>query len=75
MDVIGKVVKKRVNAHSKSDREAIMLIVGDKEYILRRLHGHPFYDPSLDRFINKEVSCEGIVLAGRTFQANTIVLL
>lgn len=72
MQKSGLVEKRVVARGSKSERLAVVLITPDGEYILRRPQGNPFVDPVLETYVGRHVSCEGTLLAGSTFQADTI---
>lgn len=62
----GSVIKKLIALGSKSEREALLLVVGDKEYILRQKGGNPYNDPELNELIGKKVVGDGFLL-GTTF--------
>lgn len=62
----GKVVKKAVGKDSKSDRVTVMLVVLDKEYVLRQHGGSAFGDPELDELVGKNIKADG-KLHGYTF--------
>jgi hypothetical protein len=62
----GLVVKKRVGAGSKSDREAVVLQTGDAELVLRREGGNAFSDPELDKLVGRRIRGVGR-RAGYTF--------
>ena len=51
----GHVIRKRHAAGSKSDREAVMLDVGDEELVLRRFGGNAFSDDVLDRLVGHRI--------------------
>jgi len=51
----GQVIRKRHAAGSKSDREAVMLDVGDEELVLRRFGGNAFSDDVLDRLVGHRI--------------------
>lgn len=58
----GSVIKKLIAEGSKSAREAVLLVVGAKEYILRQNGGNPYKDPVLDELVGKTMKCEGRIL-------------
>ncbi len=58
----GSVVKKEIAQGSKSARLALLLVVGDKEYVLRQHGGSAFGDPELDDLIGKNIKADGKVL-------------
>ena len=62
----GVVVKEPFAVGSKSERDAVLLISGDKRYVLRRQGGNAFQDPTLDGLVGKSIRCTGR-LAGNTF--------
>lgn len=62
----GSVIKKLIALGSKSEREAVLLVVGDKEYILRQKGGNPLNDPELNELVGKRVVGDGFLL-GTTF--------
>lgn len=66
MQLKGLVTKKPFAAGSKSEREAIILITDEREYVLRRKGGNPFSDRELENLVGKRICCEGD-LAGYTF--------
>lgn len=66
MQVTGTVIKRPFAAGSKSEREAVMLITSEGEYVLRRQGGNPFFDQELENLVGKQISCEGD-LTGYTF--------
>lgn len=62
----GKVVRKPVGSGSKSERDAVVLITPDAEYVLRRVGGNAFADPELDGLVGSEIRATG-TLHGYTF--------
>ena len=62
----GLVVRKRVGAGSKSDREAVVLQTGEAELVLRREGGNAFADPELDKLVGRRIRGTGR-RAGYTF--------
>lgn len=57
----GSVVKRPFGVGSKSERDAILLVTNDKEYVLRRQGGNAFSDSELEQLVGKQVQCTGIV--------------
>jgi len=55
----GQVIRKRHAAGSKSDRDAVMLDVGDEELVLRRVGGNAFSDDVLDKLVGHRIRCMG----------------
>lgn len=72
--LIGLVIRAPFAVGSKSKREAIWLEVSDGPLILRRKGGPAFGDHCLDKFVGKQVSCDGWIL-GYTILAERIDLL
>jgi len=68
---VGKVIRRRVSAGSKSDRDAVLLSTADGDYILRRRGGNPFRDAALDRWVGSTVRATGEI-AGTTLIAEKI---
>jgi hypothetical protein len=66
MQLRGKVVRKSAGAGSRSERDAVMLVTSDGEYVLRRAGGNAFADPELDALVGATVRAEGTV-HGYTF--------
>ena len=62
----GRVVKKRYARGSKSEREAVMLVAGGDEYVLRVQGGNPFRDDRLEALVGKSIRARGR-LHGNTF--------
>lgn len=71
MRITGQVVKKRFAQDSKSERDAVMIVTADGEYVLRRQGANPFQDPELDDLVGKTVEAEG-VLHGYSFLATDL---
>jgi hypothetical protein len=59
--ITGKVVYRLFAKGSKSERMAVMLVTGDREYVLRRTGVAPFGDAELEKLVGKRVRCEGVV--------------
>jgi hypothetical protein len=57
----GEVLQHRVARGSKSERTAVVLRTGAREYVLRRLGGHPFNDPVLKELVGKTIECDGTI--------------
>ena len=66
MKLTGTVVRRRVNAGSKSERVAVLLVGDHGEIVLRREGGNAFKDPALDELEGKRIEAEG-ESAGTTF--------
>ena len=62
----GLVVRRRVFAGSKSERDAVMLRTADGDLVLRRADGPAFGDRALDALEGKSIDAEG-ELVGNTF--------
>ena len=62
MELRGTVVRERVGAGTKSERDAILLVTEDGRRLqLRVKGGNPLYDPNLEPFIGRIVRVEGTV--------------
>ena len=62
MTFSGRIVKKTFGKGSKSEHEAIFLVTGDREYVVRRQGQNPFEpDLALQHLVGKTVTCSGIV--------------
>jgi hypothetical protein len=59
----GRVVKRTYAPGSKSEREAVMLVTDEGEYLLRRQGGNPFSDPELEDLVGRRVRAEGVLHA------------
>ena len=64
--MIGQVVKEPFAKGSKSEHDAVLLLAGDKRYVLRRQGGNAFQDSALDRLVGKKIEGTGYV-TGYTF--------
>ena len=62
MELTGRVIKKRIAIGSKSDRDAVCLVSGGNEYVLRRKDGNPFYDPRLEELVGKQIRAVGDIV-------------
>jgi hypothetical protein len=68
MEVTGRVFKKKIAIGSKSERDAVCLVSGGQEYVLRRKDGNEFYDPKLEKLVGKEIRVAGDILGGYMLQ-------
>lgn len=66
MQLTGHVTKKLFAAGSKSEREAVIIVTNEGEFVLRRKGGNPFFDSQLEDLVGKTIRCEGD-LTGYTF--------
>jgi len=66
MQLKGRVTKKLFAAGSKSEHEAVIIVTGAGEYVLRRRGGNPFFDEELENLVGKKIRCDGD-LTGYTF--------
>src|SRR4051812_14756084 len=57
----GHVVKKSFGQGSKSQRNAVLLVTDDGEYVLRRQGGNAFHDPQLEGLVGKSIRCQGVL--------------
>jgi hypothetical protein len=57
----GEVTLRMTGRASKSQHEAVMLNVGDKDYILRRKGGNPFHDPEMIKLVGKKIKGNGVL--------------
>lgn len=58
----GKVTRGRFGTGSKSEREAIYFETQEGRFVLRRKGGPTFEDSALDRYVGKQVSCDGFLV-------------
>ena len=72
MEKIGTIERRVIAAGTKSERSAVILVSPDGEFILRRAQANPFVDDTLESLVGHRVSCEGVMLAGSTFEARTV---
>jgi hypothetical protein len=70
MGITGRVVKKPFAAGSKSEREAILLITEEGEYVLRRQGGNPFYDQELEKLVGKKIEVDGKIIGYTLIMSN-----
>lgn len=73
----GVVAEKIVNAGTKSEHTAVVLVTDSGEYKLRQQGGNPFVDPELQKLVGKRLSLEGTLLNSGTIliKPGTIVEL
>ncbi len=67
----GRVTKKKYGKGSKSERDAVYIQTADTQLILRRKNGPVYADAELERYIGREVKCDGF-LVGTTLLAERI---
>jgi hypothetical protein len=60
MEKVGYVTKKPFATGSKSERDAVFLVTGDREFVLGRRGGNPFHDDVLDQLVGKKIRGQGI---------------
>jgi hypothetical protein len=70
MGITGRVVKKPFAAGSKSEREAILLVTEEGEYVLRRQGGNPFYDRELEKLVGKKIEVDGKIIGYTLMMSN-----
>jgi hypothetical protein len=63
IEMVGDVVRKRINPGSKSDHVAVVIVSPQGEFKLRRRGGDPFADPALLPLVGKRIRATGIVSA------------
>lgn len=59
MRIVGRVERRLYAKGSKSERQAIILVTDDGEYLLRREGGNPFHDEALSSLVNHRIQLEG----------------
>ena len=59
MKLHGRIKREKIAKGSKSERDALVLDTGSEQVVLRRVGGHPFADPELDRLVGKSATFEG----------------
>ncbi len=59
VELTGKVIVEEFGTGSKSQHEAVFLVVGDKKYRLKMKGGNPFYDPALHQYAGKNIKIIG----------------
>jgi len=67
MQIKGRVIREVVAKGSKSERPAIILDTGKKQYVLRRPGENPYSDPTLDALVGKDISATGNVNGNTLF--------
>ena len=55
----GRVVSERIDVGSKSERDAVLLDVGERRYVLRLADDLAFGAPSLEGLVGERVSARG----------------
>jgi hypothetical protein len=70
----GMVVRASYAAGSKSEQQALWLESSAGRYLLRRKEGPAFGDKSIEKYIGKQVSCDGFLI-GNTLLAENIRIL
>ncbi|MHB8069662.1 MAG: hypothetical protein ACYDIC_17350 [Desulfobaccales bacterium] len=61
-EFVGRVIKKTFGKGSKSEHEAVYLETEQKQYVLRRRGGNPFYDEEMQKLVGKTIHCTGVVI-------------
>lgn len=61
IELTGTVAVKRVAIGSKSEHNAVILQTSKGDYVLRKLGGNAYYDPSLLALEGKSITAKGIV--------------
>ncbi|MDQ3254977.1 MAG: hypothetical protein M3R15_13915 [Acidobacteriota bacterium] len=74
VEVSGQVVKKLYAVGSKSEHQATFLETPTGTYILRRRDGNPFYDPELEKLVEKAIRCTGVLTNNTLIMSNWTVL-
>lgn len=59
--LIGRVERGPFGTGSKSERQAVWLDAAGRRLVLRRKDGPSFDDRALDRYVGKQVKCDGFV--------------
>jgi hypothetical protein len=72
MEKIGQVIRRKIAAGSKSEREALMLCTAEGDFVLRRMGGNPGNDAELERMVGQTVKSEGELAGGYMFLARQI---
>ena len=57
----GRVIRHTFAPGSKSEHEAVFLVIDGAEYVLRREDGNPFDDPELEALVGQTITCEGVI--------------
>jgi len=63
----GEVRRIAVAAGSKSEREAVVLDTGGRNYVLRIPGGNPFDMPQLNALVGKRIEAEGTIHGSSIF--------
>jgi len=74
MQIKGRVIREVVAKGSKSERLAIILDTGKKQYVLRRPGENPYSDPTLDELVGKDISATGNVNGNTLFLTEWTVM-
>ncbi len=74
VEVSGQVVKKPYAVGSKSEHQATFLETPTGTYILRRRDGNPFYDPELEKLVEKAIHCTGILTNNTLIMSNWTII-
>ncbi len=61
--VTGRVLRAPFGGTSKSRHEAVWLDTGAGRWVLRRKHGPAMGDATLERYVGREIRCNGTLLA------------
>ena len=61
IELTGTVAVKKIAIGSKSEHNAVIFQTEQGDYVLRKLGGNAFYDPSLLALEGKSVTAKGIV--------------
>ena len=59
VELTGQVVIQKFGQGSKSEHDAVYLVIGKKKHRLKRRGGNPFYDESLHSLIGKTIKAKG----------------
>ena len=59
---VGRVVRRRVAAGSKSEHAAVVLETAEGTYVLRRVGGNAFQDGALDELVGREIEAHGTLV-------------
>lgn len=73
-NMTGLVVRASYAAGSKSEQQALWLESKAGRYLLRRKEGPAFGDKSIEKYVGKQVFCDGF-LVGNTLLAEKIEIL
>jgi hypothetical protein len=61
MTYSGAVIRKPIAAGSKSAHAAVILDTGSEQFVLRRVGGNPFSDPTLEQLVGQKITFDGSV--------------